>query len=137
MIFACIETESETAKLLEAIQQAEKPDIYRRLMTIQLSAEGTSANQLADIFKLTPQTIRGFIHTDNQGGIEPLIPPKKPGRRPRLNLTKEQWLDILHQSPASFETLSTQSQNWTLELLSDYCSQYHAVRLRPSRLWYI
>lgn len=137
MIFATISDESAKTKLIEAIKRCEKPHVYRRLMTIQLSAEGKKVNELADIFKVTAQTIRAFIHSYNHGGVEQLLPKKKPGRRQRLTLTKEQWIEIVHQPPCCFEKLNTESRNWTLELLSNYCQQYHWVKLCPSRLWYI
>ena len=91
MIFACISDKASKTQLIEAIKSCQKPHIYRRLLTIQLSAEGKKVSELTDIFKVTPQTIRIFIHTYNQGGLEQLLPEKKPGRRPRLNLTTEQW----------------------------------------------
>jgi transposase len=137
MIFACISDEALKTQLIEAIKRCEKPYIYRRLMTVQLSAEGKKVSDLADIFKVTPQTIRGCIHAYNQGGLEQLLPEKKPGRRPRLSLTKEQWIEMIHQPPCSFEKLNTLCRNWTLELLSNYCQQYHSVKLCPSQLWYI
>ena len=137
MIFATISDEAGKIQLIEAIKSCHKPHIYRRLLTVQLSAEGKKVSELTDIFKVTPQTIRAFVHAYNQGGLEQLLPDKKPGRRPRLNLTTEQWTEIIHQPPGSFEKLNTLAQNWTLKLLSNYCQQYHSVKLCPSMLWYI
>ena len=137
MIFATTSDEVGKTQIIEAIKSCIKPHIYRRLLTIQLSAEGKKVSELTDIFKVTPQTIRASIHAYNQGGVEQLLPEKKPGRRPRLSLTKEQWTEIIHQPPCSFEKLTTLCQNWTLELLSSYCQQYHSVKLCPSMLWYI
>jgi transposase len=137
MIFAVISEESAKAELIETIRRCKKPHLYRRLMAVQLSAEGKTVSELASIFKVTPQTIRAFIHAYNQGGVEQLLPKKKPGRRPRLKLTETQWIEILHQPPCSFEKLLTESRNWTLELLSNYCQQYYSVKLCPSWLWYI
>ena len=137
MIFATISDEAGKIQLIEAIKSCTKPHIYRRLLTVQLSAEGKKVSELTSIFKVTPQTIREFIHAYNQGGLEQLLPNKKPGRRPKLSLTSEQWIQIIHQPPSSFEKLNTCSQNWTLKLLSNYCQQYHSVKLCPSMLWYI
>jgi len=143
MIFATISDEAGKIQLIEAIKSCHKPHIYRRLLTVQLSAEGKKVSELTSIFKVTPQTIRAFVHAYNQGGLEQLLPDKKPGRRPRLNLTTEQWTEIIHQPPCSFcgaptiEKLNTLCQNWTLKLLSNYCQQYHSVKLCPSMLWYI
>jgi len=137
MIFATISDEAGKIQLIEAIKSCQKPHIYRRLLTVQLSAEGKKVSELTDMFKVTPQTIRAFVHAYNQGGLEQLLPEKKPGRRPRLSLTTEQWTEIIHQPPCSFEKLTTLCQNWTLKLLSNYCQQYHSVKLCPSMLWYI
>ncbi|MCH8293445.1 helix-turn-helix domain-containing protein [Candidatus Poribacteria bacterium] len=102
MIFATIPDEALKTQLIEAIKSCTKPHIYRRLLTIQLSAERKKVSELTDIFKVTPQTIREFIHAYNQGGLEQLLPNKKPGRRPKLSLTSEQWIVIIHQPPCSF-----------------------------------
>ena len=137
MIYASIETESARIELQSLIGQTEKAYIYRRLMVIQLSCEGKTVNELAAIFKLSPQTIWKFIHSYNQGGILQLMPQTKPGRRPRLRLTKQQWLDILHHPPLSFEKLVTKSHNWTLDLLVLYLKHYYEVSLSASRVWSI
>ena len=97
MIFARVETEETQQQLQQAIKEADKPYIYRRLLIIRLSTQGKTVNELSCWFQLTPLTIRNYIHADNTGGIQGLMPHKKPGRRVKLSLTKEQWLEILHQ----------------------------------------
>ncbi len=74
MIFATISDEAGKIQLIEAIKSCQKPHIYRRLLTVQLSAEGKKVSELTDIFKVTPQTIRAFVHAYNQGGLEQLLP---------------------------------------------------------------
>ncbi len=74
MIFARISDASAKTKLVEAIKKADKTYIYRRLMTVRLSSEGKTVTQLADIFKVTPQTIRHCIHAYNAGGLEAATP---------------------------------------------------------------
>ena len=137
MIFARIETEEARRQLQHALTEADRPYIYRRLLIIQFSALGTTVNELATLFQLTPLTIRKFIHAYNTGGISQLMPQKKPGRKAKLSLTKEQWLEILHQSPATFDELDTACHNWTLELLARYVEMYHGVRMQPSALWHL
>lgn len=137
MIFARLETEEAKQELQQAIRDAEKPYIYRRLLIIQFSASGKTVNELAALFFLTPLTIRLYIHAYNTGGIAGLLPQKKPGRRVKLSLTKEQWLEILHQSPATFEELETPCHNWTLEMLVQYVGIYHGVHMHPSSLWHL
>jgi putative transposase len=137
MIFARIETEEACEQLQQEIKEAKKPYIYRRLLIIQFSASGKTVNELAALFQLTPLTIRNYIHGYNHGGILGLMPAKKPGRRRKCQLTKEQWLDILHQSPETFEELGCASHNWTLELLAEYLKRYHGVQMHPSSVWHL
>ena len=124
-------------KLLDAIRNADKPYIYRRLMAVRLSSEGRNVSELSEIFQLTPQTIRKFIDAYNQGGLAQLMPHKKPGRTPRLQFTDTQWEEIIHQPPVSLDKLNTKSYNWTLQLLSEYLHLYHGVKISISHLWYI
>ncbi len=79
MIFAHVDDESTRAELIDAIKSADKPYIYRRLMVIRLSSEGRKVSELWEIFQLTPQTIRKFIHAYNQGGQSPTDAPQKAG----------------------------------------------------------
>ena len=97
MLFARVETEETQQHLQQALKEADNPYIYRRLLIIRLSTPGKTVNELSCLFQLTPLTIRKYIHADNTGGIQGLMPHKKPGRRVKLSLTKEQWLEILHQ----------------------------------------
>ncbi len=137
MIFAHIRDKSAEAELIEAAKEADKSYVYRRLLTVQLSAEGKTVPQLADIFKRTPQTIRKSIHAYNTGGLEAVMPQKKPGRPGQLSLTKAQWLEIIHTPPLEFDRLQTKSYNWTLELLTDYLKAYEGVKMSLSNVWYI
>ncbi len=54
MIFACISDKVSKTQLIEAIKSCQKPHIYRRLLTIQLSAEGKKVSELTDIFFFHP-----------------------------------------------------------------------------------
>ncbi len=137
MIFARISSEEDQEKLQLALKEAKKPYIYRRLLIIQFSAQGKRVVELASLLKLHPLTIRRYIHAYNRDGIQGIIPANKSGRPCKLSLTKDQWLDILHQSPATFEELDTPCYNWTLELLAGYVEIYHGVTIRPSGIWYI
>lgn len=137
MIFARVETEETQHQLQQALKEADRPYIYRRLLIIRLSTQGKTVNELSCLFQLTPLTIRKYIHAYNTGGIKALMPHKKPGRSVKLSLTKEQWLEILHQSPATFDELQTACHNWTLERLVQYVEIYHGVRMHPSALWHL
>ena len=135
MIFAKVETQDAQEELKAALRNAKTSYIYRRLLCIQLSSEGKRVNELAAIFKLSELTVRDYIHAYNEGGLAALIPDPKPGRKARLPLHKEQWEEILHQSPSLFSKLGYPSFNWTLELLAEYVMKYHGVRMTPSGIW--
>ena len=137
MIFVDIRDKSAEEELTEATKQADRPYIYRRLLAVELSAEGKSVTELAAIFKVSRQTIRKWIHAYNRGGLEAVMPEKKPGRPSQLSLTKAQWLEIIHTPPFEFDRLSTKSYNWTLELLTDYLHAYQGVKMSSSNVWYI
>jgi len=107
MIFAKVKTEEAKKELQLALSSAKKSYLYRRLLIIKLSSEGKTVPELTEMFNLTELTVRQYIHEYNNGGLVGLLPQKKPGRRPKFSLTKEQWEEILHQSPSLFERLQT------------------------------
>jgi len=136
MIFAKVETQEAKKELQEALKDAKKSYLYRRLLIIQLSSEGKTVPELASMFSVTEATVRQYIHDYNSGGLDGIIPKKKPGRKPKFSLNKDQWEQIIHQSPSSFEKLHTSNHNWTLELLSVYIKEYHGVFISLSGIWY-
>ncbi len=137
MIFVRISSEENQEKLQLALKEAKKPYIYRRLLIIQFSSQGKEVVELTSLFRLHPLTIRKYIHAYNRDGIQGIVPADKSGRPCKLPLTKDQWLDILHQAPATYLKLNTPSYNWTLELLARYVKIYHGVTIRLSGIWYI
>jgi len=136
MIFANIATEKAKKDLQEALKGAKKSYLYRRLLIIQLSSEGKRVPELASLFLLTEAMVRQYIHDYNDGGLVKVIPKKKPGRRAKFSLTKDQWEEILHQSPCLFEKLESANHNWTLQLLSAYIKEYHGVSMSIAGIWY-
>lgn len=100
---------------------------YRRLKIIDLSVQGYSVPELAQLFDLTPATIRNYVHRFNAGGVAGLHPTYGRGRTPTLDWTEAQWLDVLAQAPANMERLETAAQNWTQDLLRQYLEAYHQI----------
>ncbi|MBM3120513.1 MAG: helix-turn-helix domain-containing protein [Chloroflexi bacterium] len=137
MILARVDTEETQHQLQQALKEADRPYIYRRLLIIRFSTQGKTVKELSGLFQLTPLTIRKYIQAYNTGGIKALMPHQKPGRSVKLSLTKEQWLEILHQSPATFDELKTACHHWTLERLAQYVEIYHGVRMHPSAWWHL
>ena len=136
MIFAKVETEAAKKELQEALKRAKKSYLYRRLRLIQLSSDGKSVQELSSLFSLTEAMVRQYIHGYNDGGLVKIIPKKKPGRKPKFSLTKDQWEEILHQSPCLFEKLDSANHNWTLQLLAAYIKEYHGVSMSIAGIWY-
>ena len=74
--------------------------------------------QLAEQFEVCKATVRKYIKAYNTGGIDQLRPAKSPGRPPKVgHLSRDDWSDILSQTPNQYEKLQTDSRQWTLELL--------------------
>jgi len=90
--------------------------------------------------------VRQYIHDYNDGGLVQIQPKKKPGRTAKFSLSKDQWEEILHQSPCLFEKLQTANHikaesarslpHWTLQLLAVYIKEYHGVSMSLSGIWY-
>lgn len=107
---------------------------YRRLKIIDLSAQGYSVPELAQLLDLTPTTIRSYIHRFNAGGVAGLHPAYGRGRSPTLDWTQAQWLDVLAQAPANMECLETAAQNWTQDLLRQYLEAYHQISVTQTTI---
>jgi len=67
MIFATISDEAGKIQLIEAIKSCHKPHIYRRLLTVQLSAEGKKVSELTDIF---------FFHSPDHSRVHSCLQPR-------------------------------------------------------------
>jgi transposase len=128
MIYANIESEEERKRLYDAMKASKNKNWYRRLQIIALSAEKHTVKELSEMFKLCEATIRSYIRSYNQGGLDKLAPVKPPGRPPKMaDWTKEQWDKVLKHTPNQYEKLNTQSRRWTLERLRLYLKEYHHI----------
>ena len=125
MIYATPQGEHAHSELQHEIKQAKSAKWYRRLKIIQLSLSGASVSQLSDQFDLCPATIRSYIKAYNGKGIESLRPKKQPGRPTKVgHLSRDDWAEILSQTPNQYEKLETDSPQWTIELLARYAKEY-------------
>jgi len=128
MIYAKVDAQEREA-LQIAMKAATNTKWFLRLKLIDLSGQGYSVPELAQMFDLCAATIRRHIHRFNETGIAGLQPTYGPGRPPELDWTKAQWLDVLAQSPANFERLDTAAQNWNQALMQQYLATYHEVQV--------
>ena len=133
MIFAKVI--GEGLKLLKKeLKSTKDAKWYRRLKIVQLSSQKRTVPQLATDFDLCEATVRDYIKRYNEGGIDVLKRGNSNGRPPKINMTKQQWEELLHRSPCQFEKLNTGARNWTQKLLVHYCSQYLGVQITQSAI---
>ena len=133
MIYAELRDGSALERLDAALCEATKPQWYRRLLIIKLSAtEGLSVPKLARMFNLSDDSVRSYIHKYNTSGLEALMPKSPPGRRGKItHFRKSDWDRLFEQTPDQYEKLNTDSRQWTLELMSVYLKAYHEISITP------
>ena len=133
MIYAELRDGSALECLDAALCEATKPQWYRRLLIIKLSAtEGLSVPKLARMFNLSDDSVRSYIHKYNTSGLEALMPKSPPGCRGKItHFRKSDWDRLFEQTPDQYEKLNTDSRQWTLELMSVYLKAYHEISITP------
>ncbi len=130
MIYAKITSSEEQKRLDAALDAAKEKKWYRRVMIIMLSAQQYTVQKLSEMFHVCDATIREYVHTYNEGGLDQLRPKKSPGRPPKLtDWTKADWDTILERTPNQYEHLHTESRQWTFDLLVAYVHAYHGIRV--------
>jgi transposase len=133
MIFAKVINEG-LKFLKKELKSTKDAKWYRRLKIVHLSSQKRTAPQLAKDFDLCEATVRDYIRRYNEGGLEALKRGNSNGRPTKIDMTKEQWEELLHRSPCQFEKLNTGARNWTQKLLVEYCSQYLGVQITQSAI---
>ena len=130
MIYAKIKSQKEQKRLYDALKSSQKKNWYRRLQIISLSAKKYTVQKLSEMFELCEATIRNYVHSYNEGGLDKLKPVKQTGRPPKIgHWTKEQWDEVLEQTPDQYEKLNVKSREWTLERLQLYLKEYHQIEV--------
>jgi len=120
--------------LKQALKKAQTIKEYRRLKVIDLSEKGQKVGQIAAIFDLADNTVRGYINRYNQAGLEGLKPNYGQGRNKTITLSKDELIELLRRSPSQFEKLDTGARNWNQALLKQYLSEYHQVEVSKSAI---
>ena len=133
MIYAKVDAQNQEALCTE-MKATKDAKWYRRLKVIDLSAQGYGAPELAQLFDISAGTIRRYIHAFNEAGLASLQPDYGQGRPLALTWTKEQWLDLLAQSPADLPLLETADQNWTQAMLRCYLERYHQIKVTQTTI---
>ena len=133
MLYAKV-TQTGKKALNQAIKTVQNVKKYRRLKVIDLSAKGQKVNEIAAIFDLSENTIRGYIKRYNQAGLEGLKPTYGQGRNKSITLSKDELIELLRRSPSQFEKLDTGARNWNQALLKQYLWHYHQIEISQSAI---
>ncbi len=131
----CTQVDAQDCQILQSEMQVTKDaKWYRRLKIVDLSGQGTPVSELAQMFDLSPATVRTYIHAFNTAGLTGLRPGYGRGRPLAIDWTADQWLDVLSQAPCNLSLLDIAAQNWTQRLLREYLALYHQVNLSQPAL---
>ena len=133
MLYAKVD-ERDREKLSQALKKANETKWYRRVKTIDMSANGQTVSEIAKFFDLDYNTIRGYINRYNEGKLEELKPKYGKGRKATITLSKKELSEILDRSPSQFEKLDTGARNWNQNLMSQYLWHYHQIKISQSAI---
>jgi transposase len=130
VIYAIVKNKEEQQILDQEIKETKNKGWYRRLMLIKLSSQGELIRHLKKEFGICEATIRSYIHSYNQGGLDGLRPKKPTGRPPKIaHWSKKDWGEIMELPPSQYEKLNTHSDTWTLDLMVKYLMEYHQIKV--------
>ena len=133
MLYAKVDQTAREA-LNQAIKTSQNVKWYRRLKVIDLSAKGQKVSEIAAIFDLSDNTVRGYINRYNQAGLEGLKADYGQGRNKTITLSKDELVELLRRSPSQFKKLETGARNWNQELLKQYLRHYHQIEVSQSAI---
>ena len=133
MLYAKVKQTAREA-LNQAIKTVQNVKKYRRLKVIDLSAKGPKVSEIAAIFDLSDNTVRGYINRYNQAGLEGLKPNYGQGRNKTITLSKDELSELLRRSPSQFEKLETGARNWNQPLMKQYLWEYHQIDVSQSAI---
>jgi len=126
--------EQETT-IREMFQNHPKRRLRERALMIILSSKGLCVKQIADILKLSIDTISVWLSAYEAKGFLGLYDQPIPGRPPMLSRQQEQqieqWLD---HSPRDE---GYQNSNWTLKLIRHHVNKVFHRHFSLTRIWQI
>jgi len=130
MIYVKFKNTDEKKIINDALKASKSKSWYRRLNIIALSAAKYNVKQLSQMFDLCEATIRNYIHSYNEGGLDSLKPSKPTGRSPKIaNWTRDKWENIMKKPPNEYGKLNISSNYWTLERLRLFLKEYHNINI--------
>ena len=137
MIYTEYKNSEDKEQLYDELKNAKNRNWYRRLQIVKLSVGKMTVQQLSKMFDLCEATIRDYIKTYNENGLEELFPTKPTGRPPKIaHWTREDWDKVMEQTPNQYEKLNTASRQWTFERLALYVKEYHEIEVTVPCVYY-
>jgi len=126
--------EQETT-IREMFQNHPKRRLRERALMIILSSKGLCVKQIADILKLSVDTVSDWLSAYEAKGFLGLYDQPIPGRPPRLTKQQEQQIEQwLEHSPRDE---GYQHSNWTLKLLLHHVNKVFHKQFSLTRIWQI
>jgi transposase len=94
--------------------------MYERYQTIRLYLLGNSVNQITTILKRSDRTIRTYINSYKEHGLDGLTMKFSPGKPPRLTEEQQAQLKQTIIDCLPHEIGFQAKCNWTLEIIAGY-----------------
>jgi transposase len=120
-------TKDELSAVQRAIKRDKRSKVRQRALVVRMLAEGHRPEQVADLLSVTVQSIYGWWHRWEAGGIEGLA--NKP-YEPRKRKADEKYLqaldEVLSKEP---EAYGYNFAIWTRERLRDHLTEVTGVEM--------
>jgi transposase len=112
--------ETELRAVEERIKQTKDRRMFERYQTIRLYLIGQSVSQIAFILGRTSKTIKAYIDTYKEHGLNGLIMKHSTGKPTRLTKDQQAQLKQTIIDHVPHEVGFTAKFNWTLEIITSY-----------------
>jgi transposase len=100
---------------------------HRRRDAVDRVKAGSSQTQVAEIFGVTPRTVRRWLKAHREGGEDALRAKPRPGPTPKLTVEQaRQVLDWLRQKPSAF---GFRTELWTAKRIAHLIRQQFGVSM--------
>ncbi len=120
-------TNDELTAVQQAIKKDKRPEVRQRATVVRMLAEGQQPAEVADLMSVTVQSIYGWWHRWEAGGIEELA--NKP-YEPRKRKADEKYLQALDEALSKEpEAYGYCFAIWTRERLRDHLTEVTGVEM--------
>lgn len=119
----------EQRKVLRGLRRRAVGRVAERAQMVLLSARGYTVAQIAEIFEVGEDVVRGWLHRFQQRGPDGLADRPRPGRPPQDRLARHIVDTQMHNSPRANGLVQT---CWTVRLLAAFLLSRCQLDLSPS-----